>query len=426
MKYASRRLRRLAQRHALIPIPSRVSHLPSPGLKARPATAGTWLAAEPASHPATVAELELLRHELRTPLTAIMGLAELLSATDLPARAVCWLSTLQACGQQMASLIDRALRSPWPAWQPSQSGVVDGLRWLESLVASHWPAAQAGSTQLVLVCGAGAHGLWSIDEVMLRQALDNLLANAIRFSGQGRVVLRAQVVARAGEASSDLELSVENFPSGSRCTAANLRDASEFADRTYRMHSRGHGLRVVDAVCQRFGGTLRQSGLAAGSMRFILRLPGIVPPGDGSPRPFIPALLQRMRGCILLLEAAQEQSIAALLQLLGITCTVIRREQLPKLQSWPDAWVLIASEMRLPGSLATLNKPVNGNPVSVISRVRGRDGPLLFRYPLPEPWFLADLQHALLRCLLEQEFPAGHQPDRACDRACDWAAGTQE
>ncbi len=406
MKCVNRRMRRLAHRHeavSFIPGESRKWLVPS---RFKVPGAAVPLPVEMMKRSAATVDLELLRHELRAPLTGILGLAELLAATDLPSRAACWLSTMQACGEQMANLIDRALKPHHAGRSDSLAAAFDGALFLESLVMAHWPSARSGNTRLVLVCSAAAQGVWHSDAVLLRQALDNLLANAIRFSRDGLVLLEAQVASRPGREWGQLELAVENFPATRMPACANLRDGGEFADRTYRMYSRGHGLRVVDAACRRLQGKLLQNRVDAGSTRFALLLHGVIRRAEARCRRFKPALLDRL-GCILLLDSARQRCVSAMLGSLEITFTVIGPEQLPRPQSWPSSWILLTSHSRLlPLFPESGNEPDDGA-VWVVGCRQGAEGPEPVRYRLPDPLFQADLQNTLLRCRVEQELAAG-------------------
>ncbi|HET6564069.1 MAG TPA: HAMP domain-containing sensor histidine kinase, partial [Xanthomonadales bacterium] len=237
------------------------------------------------------ADIALLRHELRTPLTGMLGLAEMLAAIELPGKATYWLATLQACGQQMAGLIDRALQPQFQQALVGQHSFADGLQLAETLLAAHWPAAQANGARLMLAFHPEALVLWCIDVVALRQALDNLLANAIRFSRNGTVLLEIRLVRLPGLEGDRLEIAVENSAPGSAGHVSRLRDQSEYADRSYRLSSHGHGLGVVEQVCRQLGGLLRRRPGPTGMTRYSLVLDSAISLGRTLPRPFRPALL---------------------------------------------------------------------------------------------------------------------------------------
>lgn len=355
-------------------------------------------------------DIALLRHELRAPLTAMLGLAEMLAAMDLPARATYWLATLQACGQQMASLVDRALQPQFQQAIVGQHALIDGLQFAESLLAAHWPAAQAQGIRLMLAFHPEAQGLWRLDEVALRQALDNLLANAIRFSSSGTVLLEVRLVRLPGREGGRLEIAVENSAPGSACHVYNLRDQVEFADRTYRLSSRGHGLRVVEQVCRQLGGLLHRKPGPTGKMRYSLVLDSATPLFRALPKPFRPALFRRL-GCILLLEEPQLRAIGTMLACLEIAFEVVEPAQVPELHSWPDGWILIASHVRLPAGLRQPGQAGELCTLQVLAKKRAGEGLELYRHGLPEPLRQLDFQNALLRCMVLQGLAENHARD---------------
>jgi signal transduction histidine kinase len=244
----------------------------SPALQAPPCTEG--------SLPAGV-DLIRLRHELRTPLSGLLGLADLLSTQILPGQSQTWLATLQACGQQLASLIDRSLRPEMAGPTPAAARGTDGIALLESLLLAHWPAARQAGTQLALEFHPSAQGWWKLDGIAMRQALDNLLSNAIRFSRGGRVTLEAYVLPACGAQPSLLQLAVEDSGPGLLGTAqnwpvANLREGQEhdeYANRVYPMSSRGLGLRVVEEFCRNHSGQLQRGSTDSGGTRMVICLP---------------------------------------------------------------------------------------------------------------------------------------------------------
>ena len=367
-------------------------------------------------HTAVAADLNLLRHELRTPLTGMLGLAELLTALDLPGKATLWLATLQACGQQMASLIDRALRSEESGAAPHQHPRVEGLQLMESLMAAHWPAARAGRTSLMLAFHPEALGLWQGDVVALRQAVDNLLANAIRFSCNGYVLLEVRAVAPQRAGVDLLELVIEDSGPAPKNIASNLQDECEFADRTYRMSSRGRGLQVVEQACQCFAGNLQRSSGSAGGTRFTLTLNGMFPGRQKQLRPFRPALLNKL-SCLLKLELFPQRALAAMLDCLDIRSEVMFDEVAPALNTLSPLQVLICTQAMLPQSLQHCTADLSANSIWLLASVRGTASPELYQQPLPEPLFQADLQNALLRCLVVQGMTACQQhPDSTMDQ----------
>jgi len=149
-----------------------------------------------ASRGVVEAALAVFAHEVRTPLTGILAISDLLATSDLDERERRWVDTIKAGAEHLASLatlfVDAAKDS---------SGTV-GMR--EDLFDLRALARSAGDS---LAGRAAAKGLQSQieiseelpslvvgDPVRLRAALENLIDNAVKFTGQGVVALKAMPV----------------------------------------------------------------------------------------------------------------------------------------------------------------------------------------------------------------------------------------
>jgi CheY-like chemotaxis protein/nitrogen-specific signal transduction histidine kinase len=149
-----------------------------------------------ASRGVVEAALAVFAHEVRTPLTGILAISDLLATSDLDERERRWVDTIKAGAEHLASLatlfVDAAKDS---------NGTV-GMR--EDLFDLRALARSAGDS---LAGRAAAKGLQSQveiseelpslvvgDPVRLRAALENLIDNAVKFTGQGGVALTAMPV----------------------------------------------------------------------------------------------------------------------------------------------------------------------------------------------------------------------------------------
>ncbi|MDZ4728949.1 MAG: HAMP domain-containing sensor histidine kinase [Xanthomonadales bacterium] len=355
------------------------------------------------------ADLNLLRHELRTPLTGILGLAEIMSAMELPAAATSCLATLQACGQQMASLIDRSLRPDQITTRASEIAATDSRCLLEQVIHSHWPAAQAGQVKLHLILEREASGYWLADSVALRQALDNLLANAIRFTYSGYVTLEAKVIPSVGEAPDSLLLIIEDTGAGLQRVENNLQEAAEFgaesgaefADRTYPMFSRGQGLQVVEQVCHGYGGRLERYSNETGGAGFAMFLPGVLRNRDKGIKPFQFGLFKKLR-CLLWLEKPLDRVIMTMLNCLDIRFEMIDVSRQSDLHSLPQYHVALCNSAKMPLPSQIVGQYAESAPLWLMAPMVTANGSELYVQQLPEPLFQADLQTALLRFLVMQ------------------------
>jgi signal transduction histidine kinase/ActR/RegA family two-component response regulator len=141
--------------------------------------------------------LAVLSHELRTPLGAILlwtGLLEAGSLEAAPARAV---EMIDRSTRQLSQLIDELLDvSRIVAGKLSLSPHATNLpALLESVVEAARPAAEVKGLRLHLAVSGDFFNTWA-DSNRLRQALENVLLNAIKFTTEGEVNVSLQRIRR--------------------------------------------------------------------------------------------------------------------------------------------------------------------------------------------------------------------------------------
>lgn len=133
-----------------------------------------------------------LSHELRTPLNGILGLASLLSNTELNRDQRKLLATLERSAQNMLSRVsdvfDLSLLENNRV--ELRSVLFDPQGIAKTAVALFEPLASEKGLDFHLECGPGAEQNVIGDPIRVKQIVSHLLSNAIKFTPSGSVTLR--------------------------------------------------------------------------------------------------------------------------------------------------------------------------------------------------------------------------------------------
>lgn len=131
-------------------------------------------------------------HEIRTPMNGIMGFVELLSKSAMSAEQKDQLQLIESSAANLLDIINEVLDlSTLESEEFSLSDRNFNLRpFLEDTVSLLSP--QAGNIRIILSIDhdfpAGLRG----DPIRIQQIMTNLLGNALKFTSEGRIVLRAR------------------------------------------------------------------------------------------------------------------------------------------------------------------------------------------------------------------------------------------
>ena len=128
---------------------------------------------------------------------------------------------------------------------------------------------EAAARQITLDLLDGAPAVVSGNELLLERALDNLIANAIKFSPPGgRVELRAQTVA------GHVDVSVrDNGPGVPEAELGSLFRPLFRGSNASRADGHGLGLAIVQRVVKAHGGDIHAENVEGGGLRVALQLP---------------------------------------------------------------------------------------------------------------------------------------------------------
>jgi PAS domain S-box-containing protein len=156
-----------------------------------------------AAQAANLAKTEFLAnmsHEIRTPMTAILGYAEYLGDTGHPEEQQKeWAATIRRNGQHLLTIINDILDlSKIEAGRMTIEEVdYSPAQLLTDVAAMMRVRAQKQGIEFELEFDGSLPGTVRTDPTRLRQILINLIGNAVKFTAEGEVRVRARLLTRA-------------------------------------------------------------------------------------------------------------------------------------------------------------------------------------------------------------------------------------
>ena len=217
-----------------------------------------------------------LSHEIKTPLNGVLGLADALDRGGLDPGQREIVSTIRESAAALNDLLSDLL-----TFADLDGGKLElrpePVRLTEvaaAAVSQHGPAAEAKGLELLVAAGEGAEDLALADAERLRQVLSQLLANAVKFTAEGRIVIRLRSAGPIGMRHAFIE--VEDTGLGfDPADAQRLFQRFEQGDGSFtrRFGGMGLGLAICRQMIELMGGSIRAVGRPGRGATFSVDLP---------------------------------------------------------------------------------------------------------------------------------------------------------
>jgi CheY-like chemotaxis protein len=230
--------------------------------------------------------LASLNHEIRTPLSGILGMTDLLLETSLTDDQREYAGATRLCAENLLEILNvtleySALSANQVRLEEAEFSLLDTLR---GVVSEFAPKAQSKGLRLVSVLDGSLPEMAIGDPVRLRQILWHLVGNAVKFTREGQVEVRASAgPPEAKQADSrQVAVTIEVRDTGIGIAPGQLREIFESFRQLGTGLSRDHGglglgLAVARKLVELLGGTIHvDSELGRGSA-FSVRVPLRVP-----------------------------------------------------------------------------------------------------------------------------------------------------
>ncbi|MGR4862800.1 PAS domain S-box protein [Caulobacter sp. LARHSG274] len=283
------------------------------------------VAAERAAQAANEAKAQFLAnmsHEIRTPMNGVLGVMHLLRREKLPGEADHLLREALACGRMLSTLLDDVID-----FSRIEAGRLEVTR--EPVDPSELAAGvarllrgQAEHKGLELRVEAAANlGLILTDPSRLRQALFNLIGNAVKFTLAGSVTLRVSLVEPEGEADTP-RITFEVIDTGVGIAAeaqGRLFERFQQADAstTRRFGGSGLGLAITRRLAEMMGGEVGFTSREGAGSTFRLTIAAPPAQAPAEERPIADDLLEGLRILVVEDNATNRMVVRRVLEQLG-------------------------------------------------------------------------------------------------------------
>lgn len=226
--------------------------------------------------------LATISHELRTPLNGVLGMARALQRTNLDARQQRYLDTIVGSGGELMTLLNDLLDlSKIEAGRMELQVSAFDLRAVALQATELWAeAAAAKRLELTWRCASALPPFVAGDEMRIRQIINNLISNALKFTDTGEVRLELRPsTGLDGDLGVEIAVADTGIGMTPEQSARLFRPfAQADASTAGRYGGTGLGLSICRNLTLTMGGEIHVTSKLGRGSRFVVWLP--LPPAE--------------------------------------------------------------------------------------------------------------------------------------------------
>ncbi|MCX7173336.1 MAG: ATP-binding protein [Proteobacteria bacterium] len=220
--------------------------------------------------------LSTMSHEIRTPMNGVLGMLELLSLTKLDAAQRATLEVVRESGTSLQRIIDDILdfskiEAGKLEVRPEAASISKALEAVRNIYSGN-----ASSKGVLLKCSVDPKisPALIVDPLRLRQILNNLVSNALKFTDKGHIEINAELMNRVG-GEDKVRFSVRDTGIGiSPDNQARLfKPFVQVGDeKTHNSGGTGLGLTICQRLAKLMGGSIKMGSELGAGTTMILEL----------------------------------------------------------------------------------------------------------------------------------------------------------
>jgi CheY-like chemotaxis protein len=316
-----------------------------------------WRASQEPAYPAgeavdfLVTRLAALSHDVRTPLNGVMAMAQVMARGDLSEAQRRHLEVIAGSGDALLELFDDLMDASMLAARKLTlvAGVFDGRALADQARAAFETRSPGKALTLNLTLAPGAVGPWAGDAKRLRQVVQHLVSNAVKFTAAGSVTVDI--------AHLDGRLTISVADTGVGIAAERLphifdRVVPANGSLTRPYEGAGRGLAICHDLLALMGGDMTASSTPGAGTVMLASLPAVRPEG-APPQPQIAPPPGAAASPALRVLAAEDNAVnrmvlKTLLEAFGIA-PVIVEDGSEAVEAWRSGtWDLLLMDIQMP------------------------------------------------------------------------------